>query len=264
MEKYFYKYVGLNYLNSLMIRMLLISITCCLQILNVQAQKYFITVDSLDRYGLVDTNNKILLDSRFSKIDDKRSYLLVTGYNRMMGVYNKKLKEILPIEYKKIKANCNSIFPGWIAAKKGEYFVYYDSTGNTVLSDNYKDAFPFRADTALVLIQDSDKIFSALINRSGDIIRIADSKDKEIFRMGCGVSGGQRAIEGLKKKGKYYGIFYNDEWLIEPKYDLIKGTIDYFYLVRRNNFFGVLNNEGKLVLPVIYKKIKTCHYNGYK
>lgn len=237
-----------------MIRMLLVSMTCYLQILNVQAQKYFITVDSLDRYGLVDTNNKILLDSRFSYIDDKGSYLLVRG-NQMIGVYNKKLEEILPIEYKKIRVDCNANLQDWIVAKRGEYFTYYDSTGNTVLSDNYRDAFPFRKDTALVLIENSEKLFHALINRSGDIIRTPDSKDKEFYRRGCGVSGGQRGIE-LKKRRKYYGVFQNDGWLIEPKYDHIRATIDYFYVVRRDDFFGVINNEGELILPVIYKKIE--------
>ena len=162
-----------------MIRIVIVFMTCYFQASNVHAQKYFITVDSLDRYGLVDTNNKILLDSRFSNIDDKGSYLLVSD-NQMMGVYNKKLEEILPIEYKKIRVDCNANLQDWIVAKKGEYFTYYDSTGTTVLSDNYRNAFAFRKDTALVLIEKRDKIFHALINRSGDII---SRPLKKVFRL---------------------------------------------------------------------------------
>ena len=70
------------------------------------------------------------------------------------------------------------------------------------------------------------------------------------------MGGGQRGIE-LKKKRKYYGVFQNDEWLIEPKYDHISVTINYFYVVERDDLFGVLNNEGELILPVVYKKIES-------
>jgi hypothetical protein len=220
----------------------------------VKGQKYFIAVDSLDGYGVVDTNNIIKIDFNFINIIDKGNYLLVIDSNHKKGVYDKNMNMILPVEFNDIKANCSD----WIVGKKDKYYEYFDSTGIMILSNNYMDATPFRNDSAIVMFKDSNEIIIVQIDRKGDFIEKGKHFDLSGFsNSGCIMTGGIRVINGLKKKRKYYGIFYKDTWLIEPKYDFIEGTLDYFYIVKSGDYYGVVNNEGKFILPTIYKKINS-------
>lgn len=239
-----------------MIRRLLNLIFFFLMISNIQGQRYFITVDSLDRYGIVDTNNTILLNFNYKSIEDKGNYLLVIDSVYKKGIYDKNMKLVLPIEFDEIKAKCLS--SDWFVGKRDKYYDFYDSTGEMILSNNYIDANLFHNDSALVMFEDSNEIVIVKIDRKGGYAYIRNQYNIGDFsKSRCAIGGGIRVINGLKKKRKYYGVFLNNKWLIEPKYDFIEGTLDYFYIVKSGEFFGVINNEGKLIIPMIYKKIKS-------
>lgn len=57
------------------------------------------------------------------------------------------------------------------------------------------------------------------------------------------------------KKGKI-GLYHNNKEIIPCDYDKVKPVSNESYLVKKNELYGLINSQGKLIIPIEYVKIR--------
>jgi hypothetical protein len=160
------------------------------------------------------------------------------------------------------KAGKQSITPDWdytflgklsenrIRVRSGEAYSdkiiqwgYIDSTGNKMISSEFKNAEDFH--DGLARVRKSD--LWGYIRSNGDYFITPQFEDARDF-----ISG----LARVQVKGKYGIIDTNGAWVVEPIYDHMWDFEDGFAAAEFKGKWGIIDQKGSWVVAPTYKYIK--------
>lgn len=107
--------------------------------------------DPNHKYGLIDSNGKIVLEPKYQEIKPFSNGLTIIMNNNHYGVIDKSFKEIIPIKYTEIYLNPEE--PELITARN-EYgkYGFINNTGNVAIPFNFDNASTFQNNIACIEI----------------------------------------------------------------------------------------------------------------
>lgn len=140
-------------------------------------------------------------------------------------------------------------------SRKGYMNVY---TGNVVIYDSFKHAWNFKDGKHAVVCLENDSLY--VINRRGKII----SKGfKCSNRIRCGFVFNDDLCIMESNDGKFGLINPKGEWALTPDYDWIeRNPRTGAYKVMKDNLYGVINQNLKVVMPIKYKAIEFDNFSN--
>jgi hypothetical protein len=227
--------------------------------------------DSL-KYGFLNSMGKIVIEAKYIYASD--------FFNGKSNIISDSIPGIL------FKDGSEKIFPQFDAtywykddlglAVKNEKYGFINQNGDIIVPLKYEDAFPFYDGYASIKSNDNWNY----INEEGRVI-FSDSlifsyrpiiENKAVFMVsGQEVekrkrmhsedrTGSQVFVEYLnqiKKQQLKEGLIdINGKIVIEPIYDEISGYfIHGFMRVRNNGKAGIINEEGKIIIPIEYENV---------
>jgi hypothetical protein len=156
--------------------------------------------------------------------------------DKKYGFIDKKGKIIIPLEYE-------DAFPfhnGYASVKENDKWNYVDKNGKKVFSDSLTFSYrPILKNNAIFMLENNEV-----------------EKNKSMITE----NGSRTFIEFLNKTGhiqlKEGLINTNGNILINPIYDEISGYFQNGYMrVRNNGKTGIIDEEGKIVIPIEYEDI---------
>ena len=177
------------------------------------------------KYGLVDFQEKQLTKPIYNEIDSlpyKQGELLVTQ-NGKYGIINIAGNKMVPIEYDKIAVDeyytdeNEYTYAGYVVATKTE--------------EGYRYGY---------LNPKGKEILKTEYN---DISRVTEIQDNDNVYLICAKNG-------------QYGIYKNQEKILENEYQSIRYDMtNKVFVVEKSKKYGIVNLEGKLIVPVQYNQI---------
>jgi len=275
---------------------LLLTLCCFACCFEMTAQKLVSYYDADKRaYGYKDSANNMVIAPMYNFADNFAEGLGMVRLDGKYGFINNKNKPVIPITLYKAESFANGVA---IVSDSVAYF-FIDKTGKKKFPQTYLNANGFTEGMAAVMNKDSlwgfinssgnlaipyqyiiAGSFSeglAFVRKQGHIWQAINQKnevkfEKEAIRLwpyrkGCA------AIQ-LKEKGKYN---YGDEWsflnkngelLSNDRFEGVtyfEGSTSMVYNYDNDNrklIYGVIDNTGKLIIPVTYTYLKK-YSKGY-
>lgn len=202
------------------------------------------------RYGYIDSNRKELLKSEFNDIyriaDKKDSTYLVAFKDGKAGIY-KKNKNVLPHDYEDIEYNeQNDSLTLQKASKQG--VTRFD--GSIIVPYNYDNIF-FAGNYINAKNENGVDIFDSNGNKEQN----SEYVSKKDF---C-----DNSYEIVSTSNDEYKIIVNKNGkLIEDKYSFAQYLFDKYFIVKKDDLFGIIDDEGNIVIDCKYEEIQpTTEYN---
>lgn len=236
-----------------------------------------------NKFGIVNTENKIIVPFEYEFIDFKNSKLIVRK-KELNGVIDTDNKEIIPIKYQYILPRNYNRFILWT---KNSEFGLADNNGIIILPVNYKNLLSSKNDDFYIsenkngyngvfdingknIIPEKYKFFTidnykifAEIDNKAMILDIKDLKDsikldenikfKETVRH---FSTGEKLYQIIEKNGKYGLINSENEIIIPIIYDNLESSQNWrYYIIEKNNKKGLISIKNEIIKEPIYDKI---------
>lgn len=227
-------------------------------IINISNNKKYALVGEEDSFGAYNMEGKEIIPTKFASISDQGNFIMVVSKNNFFGLYNQVGKEITPVEYGflgkisegKIRANIKGkavwyergIFSDKSVEVTGGNWIFLDTTGKKISKVNLTYAKDFENGIAQVYIggQNNDWVYegkwtflksdgSLLLNDANEISDPVDGLFVAISEKPIGTRSSKRF---LKRN--------------EPP------------------FSGVIDNQGKVVIPFIYDEISVFSHEFIK
>ncbi|CAM3618982.1 hypothetical protein FSS13T_17660 [Flavobacterium saliperosum S13] len=187
----------------------------------------FLNVKKDEKHGVINLKGEIIIPVAFDWIDEENNMFKVMKAepNRKFGLYDKTGKTVVPVEYQWI-TNSNTQFSKITILKIAE--------------NNYN-----------FLNQKNEFIFTENISDFGYVLD--EHKLKNPFASGRG----DMRIFIKSQNGKYGLLNETSQTLVAPMvYDEIlqffESRIHLYYSVRKGKKFGLINEEGKEIIPIKY------------
>jgi len=189
--------------------------------------------------GIIDKNNQMLVPPVFGDIGEIRNeFVLVRDQEGVWGFYNTALHQLSPEMYESIRFFRKDFFLVSRMGKRG----LIDRYGKEILALRYKDIL--------------SKKDGSVETRHFSEFSITDFTGQISRRLECdSLLSLQKGLYKYSLNGKY-GII-TDTHAVSPVYDHIAPFHFGKAIVLRNNYFGMIDTSGQLVLPVIYDSIDT-------
>ncbi|WP_339628401.1 WG repeat-containing protein [uncultured Maribacter sp.] len=225
--------------------------------------------DSL-KYGFLNSKGKEIIGPKYTYASDFYNGKSNIIKDSIPGILLENGKEILFPEY-----NATYWYKGnlGIAIKEKKY-GFIDTSGKIIIDLKYEDAFPFYQGYASVkengkwnyIDENGTKVFSDSLTFSyrpmidNKAIFMIDSIKAEKNKSMITENGSRTFVEFLNKTGhiqlKEGLINTNGKIILNPIYDEISGYYQNGYMrVRNNGKTGIIDEQGKIVIPIEYEDI---------
>ena len=210
-----------------------------------------------------DCNGKVMFIDK--KLNEVKKYdymranigIVVVGNNKKYGVIDGTGKEIIPLKYdyigdfKVIKGLYESTFA---IVELNNKYGFIDDKGNEIIPAQYEEVNEFHKLNDLILTK------VKLNNKYGYI----DTNNKIIIPLKYDEIGhfnnGILAKYAVVKTNNRYGIIdMNDKEVIPCKYEML-GNMNTCCAAKYNGEWGVINTEGKVIIPFIYENATKIRY----
>ncbi len=202
------------------------------------------------RYGYVDVNRKELLKNEFNYIyriaDKKDDIYLVAFKDGKAGIYQKN-KSILPHDYEDIEYNVqNDSLTLQKASKQG--VARFD--GSTIVPFDYDNIF-FAGNYINAKNEKGVDIFDSDGNKEQN----SEYVSKRDF--------GDNSYEIVSTSNDEYKIIVNKNGkIIEDNYSYAQYLFDKYFIVKKDELFGIIDDEGNVIIDCKYEEIQpTIEYN---
>jgi len=205
----------------------------------------FAVVIKDEKMGFINAKGEVIVKMGYDEVDvfDSKDDLFQVSIESKWGIINNKGEVILKIEYDEI-----SYFnEGFAAVKKDDKWGFINIKGEVIVKIEYDDVVSFKNGFSQVCIDGK----CGYINTKGEVIgkmEYDDSDIKEPFDF-------EEGFAVVKKDGKLGVLNTKGNILLEINYvDITKEEKG--FIVNKNYRFGFIDLQGKIVVPIIFDKIK--------
>ncbi|AFL82011.1 hypothetical protein Aeqsu_2555 [Aequorivita sublithincola DSM 14238] len=223
--------------------------------------------DEIDYYGVMDIKGNVILPSEYEEIefvgeDYKDVKFISTTINNKTGLCNLQGQLIIPHEYDELV----EIRSEYIRFKKGEELIDFDHNGKikTIAYDWVEENTEKKIKKNYLLSFEKDNLFGLM--RAKDSVEIVSPIYSQIDPIYTNSNKYYRVL--LRKKipnsewlSRDYGLIDNNGKLVLPcEYGDINGG-DHnsaIFRVLENGKLGILNNNFDVIIPSEYEQIREC------
>ena len=192
--------------------------------------------------GIVDKKDKIIVPLSFNEIGDiNHENVLVKDYTSQWGIYNTSLQKLVPPAYETIRFFKKGYCIVSNLGKRG----MIDLTGKVIIPLNYKE-ISAKKDGSLDVKTFSHFAIKNLANVITNELECDSiiSLEPDFYKY---------AINGK------YGIIKNQK-VASPAYDSISSFTRGKAIVKKNNFYGLIDTSGNVIVQLIHAKIFLDNY----
>ncbi|SEM98146.1 WG containing repeat-containing protein [Chryseobacterium taichungense] len=215
---------------------------------NINAFPFLVTLDTTkNRYGIINDKENVIADEIYEQAFVGREYIYLTKDDKV-SIFSKREGKIYDLDYHYV----NPIFNGLFKTSQDQ-----NNPKAAVVSLNGEIVFPKEYDRIEGFTIAGDKY---LYLRKNDEEKILDKDLKNIIDEDYEIEKIFPNTLILSKDNRYYKFSPKDRQYVELKgFKEIKLLDMYPMLVGKNidNFYGILDEEGKEVVPFIYDDITT-------
>ena len=197
--------------------------------------KYYITIDRNNNYGVLDANKNILIPSEYSYIEYAFDKYFIVSQNELSGVLNDTATPVIPIQYNVVQ-NINGT--NIIQAINSE----------TNISDIYN------RNLEKVIAQENTHIYI-----KGDYIEVSCENNIQYTDLDGNVKDAteifpNNTIYAKQQDGKWGYVDKNGNTVVDYIYDLTTNINEYgFGAVKQNGKWGVVNSSGNVIKEPTYE-----------
>jgi hypothetical protein len=226
--------------------------------------------------GLATTDGKLLTQALYSEISslDHNSYLVLENFK--YKVLNSQGKNILPLNYDTIMFN-NGYYRTY---EKEKGWKLYNTDGSPVTKNFYCEiALPSEDFIAVKFEQENQCTQWGYINTKEEIIIPPSYSSALPFENGLAVVEYQGEKGVINKQAtwvidpSYYPLYSSgllsisedgklNSVISRDKYSFFQKAKEGIVLVKDNNFYGLINQKGKLLLPTEFTQIKGPYFDS--
>ena len=204
-----------------------------------QSVKLIPSVDASQRWGAVDTDNKVVIPFEYDKISFYSFDYLLVDKNGNKGLYDESGKEVLSPKYDAVKPLSKYLFQVTVNRKVG----VLSKSGKVILSSIYTSIVYDESKSTFIVSKNNKR---AIFNNKGNELTPFDFDNISFY--------GDNYY--LFKLGNKFAVSENIKSLSELKFydDVVKdGAI---FHVRDNNKWGVLNSKCERIIKLKYESVK--------
>lgn len=209
-------------------------------------------------WAFIDKNGKLLSDFKYNDIDYVEEDFYVVELNNKWGIVDSEIKPITPIKYDKYNNYYRNFSEGNLCVYLNEKWGYINSKGKEITKPKYDNADDYKNGRARVVLDFKE----GLIDKNGkEIIPLIYD---ELIRVSNSFSYvGKYDESGDSKK---YAIINerNGKVVVSLKYENLYSNFEPFFpfharlaKVKLKNKVGVVNEKGKVIIPLIYDSIES-------
>lgn len=203
-----------------------------ISILETDNKNYFITIDKNENYGVIDKDDNVIIDNKYTFIDYLFDNYFVAQNEQKIGIVDDKGKEVIKFDYDVLqKIEGTDLIQGI----KNENIDLIDKNMKKILT-----------------------MKNAQIDIKENYIKIYNSEDRKYLQY----DGKEVSNINVIKEAKLFAKKSNNKWgfvdkngniKIQYTYDMVTELNEYGYAgIKLNGKWGVINSEGKIIQEPIY------------
>ncbi len=203
-----------------------------ISVLETDKKNYFITIDKNENYGVIDKDDNVIIDNKYTFIDYLFDNYFVAQNEQKIGIVDDKGKEVIKFDYDVLqKIEGTDLIQGI----KNENIDLIDKNMKKILT-----------------------MKNAQIDIKENYIKIYNSEDRKYLQY----DGKEVSNINVIKEAKLFAKKSNNKWgfvdkngniKIQYTYDMVTELNEYGYAgIKLNGKWGVINSEGKIIQEPIY------------
>lgn len=203
-----------------------------ISVLETDNKNYFITIDKNENYGVIDKDDNVIIDNKYTFIDYLFDNYFVAQNEQKIGIVDDKGKEVIKFDYDVLqKIEGTDLIQGI----KNENIDLIDKNMKKILT-----------------------MKNAQIDIKENYIKIYNSEDRKYLQY----DGKEVSNINVIKDAKLFAKKSNNKWgfvdkngniKIQYTYDMVTELNEYGYAgIKLNGKWGVINSEGKIIQEPIY------------
>ena len=203
-----------------------------ISVLETDKKNYFITIDKNENYGVIDKDDNVIIDNKYTFIDYLFDNYFVAQNEQKIGIVDDKGKEVIKFDYDVLqKIEGTDLIQGI----KNENIDLIDKKKKKILT-----------------------MKNAQIDIKENYIKIYNSEDRKYLQY----DGKEVSNINVIKEAKLFAKKSNNKWgfvdkngniKIQYTYDMVTELNEYGYAgIKLNGKWGVINSEGKIIQEPIY------------
>lgn len=203
-----------------------------ISVLETDNKNYFITIDKNENYGVIDKDDNVIIDNKYTFIDYLFDNYFVAQNEQKIGIVDDKGKEVIKFDYDVLqKIEGTDLIQGI----KNESIDLIDKNMKKILT-----------------------MKNAQIDIKENYIKIYNSEDRKYLQY----DGKEVSNINVIKEAKLFAKKSNNKWgfvdkngniKIQYTYDMVTELNEYGYAgIKLNGKWGVINSEGKIIQEPIY------------
>lgn len=203
-----------------------------ISVLETDNKNYFITIDKNENYGVIDKDDNVIIDNKYTFIDYLFDNYFVAQNEQKIGIVDDKGKEVIKFDYDVLqKIEGTDLIQGI----KNENIDLIDKNMKKILT-----------------------MKNAQIDIKENYIKIYNSEDRKYLQYdGKEVSNinviKEAELFAKKSNNKWGFVDKNGNIKIQYTYDMVTELNEYGYAgIKLNGKWGVINSEGKIIQEPIY------------
>ena len=198
-----------------------------ISVLETDNKNYFITIDKNENYGVIDKDDNVIIDNKYTFIDYLFDNYFVAQNEQKIGIVDDKGKEVIKFDYDVLqKIEGTDLIQGI----KNENIDLIDKNMKKILT-----------------------MKNAQIDIKENYIKIYNSEDRKYLQY----DGKEVSNINVIKEAKLFAKKSNNKWgfvdkngniKIQYTYDMVTELNEYGYAgIKLNGKWGVINSEGKII-----------------
>ena len=203
-----------------------------ISVLETDNKDYFITIDKNENYGVIDKDDNVIIDNKYTFIDYLLDNYFVAQNEQKIGIVDDKGKEVIKFDYDVLqKIEGTDLIQGI----KNENIDLIDKNMKKILT-----------------------MKNAQIDIKENYIKIYNSEDRKYLQY----DGKEVSNINVIKEAKLFAKKSNNKWgfvdkngniKIQYTYDMVTELNEYGYAgIKLNGKWGAINSEGKIIQEQIY------------
>ena len=203
-----------------------------ISVLETDNKNYFITIDKNENYGVIDKDDNVIIDNKYTFIDYLFDNYFVAQNEQKIGIVDDKGKEVIKFDYDVLqKIEGTDLIQGI----KNENIDLIDKNMKKILT-----------------------MKNAQIDIKENYIKLYNSEDRKYLQYdGKEVSNinviKEAKLFAKKSSNKWGFVDKNGNIKIQYTYDMVTEINEYGYAgIKLNGKWGVINSEGKIIQEPIY------------
>lgn len=215
------------------------------------------------KYGMVESSyssHKFVIPCEYDKIDCNFENVVVTKNNKV-GVYNPDGKILVPCQYDSVKfidKKYYAISKKLIQVEKSGKMGLYDLEGNEILPCEYDAIDPFKGSNWLIIKDKKCGLISDVFRNEIQYPNpklLGNPEGEELYEelIPCEYDA-VLSEEGLVMNNNKHGL-HSRFCKIPCEFEDIKDHGLGYYIVKSKDNWGVIDCEGKIVIPIEYEEV---------